>query len=129
MKKTAAVLLITALMAGFCLGAVPAAKDAGYEYKGTGYLTAVYAVKILVALAVMTGLAYAAVKIMKKYNLNPAAFNDEIKLKSVKTILGDKKAAIIEARGREYVVAICRDSITLLDTLGEAKKAKKGGTR
>ncbi|GEM_PF-2395226 len=129
MRKLLPAFVIIFLLSGFCMGVTPTAKDAGYEYKGTGYLTGIYAVKILLSLAVMSGLAYAAVKLMKKYNLNPAAFNDEIKLKAVKTILGDKKAAIIEARGREYIIAITKDNITLIDSLGASNSGKKGGAR
>jgi hypothetical protein len=129
-RKTAAALMLVLLLSGFCLGGTtPTAKDSGYEYKGTGYLTVVYALKVIVAISILSGIAYGALKLMKKYNLNPAAFNDEIKLKAVKTILGDKKAAIIEARGREYLVAISRDNITLIAALEGDPKTKMGASK
>jgi hypothetical protein len=128
-RKAAAVLMLVLLFSGFCIGITPTAKDAGYEYKGTGYLTVVYALKVVVALSILTGLAYGALKLMKKYNLNPSAFNDEIKLKAVKTIMGDKKAAIIEARGREYLIALSRDNISLIAAIEGDKKMKKGASK
>jgi flagellar biogenesis protein FliO len=112
--------------AAFCLNPAATPVCDEYGYQGMNVLTGAYAIRIVLVLAVMAGLAYAAVKLMKKFKIAPGAFNSVINVIAIKTITGDKKAAIIEARGREYLVGISKDSMVVIDKLettdGKRKK-------
>jgi flagellar biogenesis protein FliO len=109
------IVVATGLTAVFAAVPVPTPTHDDYSYKDSNLVTGAYAVKILIVLVVMSGLAYGAAKLMKKYNIAPTAFNPDIKVISIKPITGDKKAAIITARGREYLVGISKNNITLID--------------
>jgi flagellar biogenesis protein FliO len=128
MKKLGAVLILLALFAPavFCAAAkaAPAVHD-DYGYSGQTFVTAAYAIKVLLVLAVMAGFAFAASKLMKKYNISPGAFNQDIKVISIKQLAGDKKAALIEARGREYLVGISKDSMVVMDKFDIVREKRK----
>jgi flagellar biogenesis protein FliO len=114
---------VTALHAGETATAVPS--DAPYDYKGGQYITAFSAIKIIFVMALMAGMAYAAVKIMKKYNIGSInTAGGAVRVKSISTIIADKKIAVVEIRGNDYILAVTKDKVSLIDKIAGVPPVK-----
>jgi flagellar biogenesis protein FliO len=128
MKRTLFFLLfaftvVAALHAGQTATASPV--DAPYDYKGGQYITAFAAIKVLFVMALMVGMAFAAVKIMKKYNIGAInTAGGAVRVKSISTIIADKKIAVVEIRGNDYILAVTKDRVSLIDKIAGIPPAK-----